>query len=199
MEIKYPIKLTFKLFAFVPQIYIYDADGKEVMYIYQRFWKIKEKIDIFSNRAKEQKLYEVNADRVIDFSPRFTITDQGGHVVGAIKRFGMKSLFVGKYEVYDGSDRHVFDIVEANPVIKFLDGFLSEVPIIGIFTGLFLHPKYEIREKGTGQPVALINKTLSFSERLFNANLIQKNISAKDKELIALSMLMIVLLERRRG
>lgn len=198
MDLNFPIKLVFKLFAFVPQIFIYDMAGNEKMYIYQRYWKIKEKIEIFSNSKREQKLYEINADRIIDFSPIFTITNATGAKVGAIKRYGMKSILKGYYEIMDSTDKTLYKIVELNPLIKFIEGILNDIPFVGIFLGLFLHPKYAVQQVDSSTEVARIEKSRSFAERIFNATE-SDSINKEHKELIAISMIMIALMERRRG
>lgn len=199
MDIKFPAKLVFKLISFAPQIYLFDSDGNEVLYVYQRYWKIKEKIDVYSNRKKEEKLFEINADRVIDFSPNFTITDQNGIIVGSIKRHGMKSLWKGYFEISDASGQVVYKITEDNPWVKVWDTLLSQLPIINLFSGLIFHPSYSITRMSDQAPIAKIKKSSSFAERIFGSDIENNDLNSNHKQLIALSMIMIALLERRTG
>ena len=80
---------------------------------------------------------------------------------------------------------------------KILDSFLGEIPIVGMFTGYFIHPKY-LATRADGTPVMRLTKQASFLERRFT---IEQLAAAEEGEQAALMMsyLMMILLERARG
>lgn len=196
MPEKLPSKLVFKLVAFVTQVFAYDEAGQEMLYVYQRYFKIKEKIDIYNNHENKQKLYEVNADRIIDFSPIFSITDTNGSKIGSIKRYGWKSILKGYYEIFDSAGILKYKIIEANPIIKFIDSLLEQIPLVGPFCGLFLHPEYTVLDTSEKE-IARIKKSLSWFERIFDIS--ENALPVEDKPLVSISLIMLALMQRKTG
>ena len=94
-------------------------------------------------------------------------------------------------------ERQVMEIHESNGWIKVIDALLGEVPILGMFTGYFLHPAYDISRVG-GQPVARHEKQPAFFEGIFDLNLAGP-VDPAEETLILLSVMTMTLLERGRG
>ena len=99
----YPLELSFKLIALASQIYVRDANGNLIGYVKQKLFKLKEDINVFADEGQTQLLYNIKADRVIDFSARYNFTDASGTPLGSIKRKGMRSIFRANYEIYDAN------------------------------------------------------------------------------------------------
>jgi hypothetical protein len=72
------------------------------------------------------------------------------------------------------------------------------VPIVGLFTGYFLHPAYRVTRAGTGAAVLRAVKRPAFLESRYAIEVLQP-LPEADQLLGVLSLLMLVLLERRRG
>lgn len=196
---QYPLTLSFKIIALAPQIYIRDARGQELLYVKQKLLKLKEKIHVFSDSGQSRELYELGADRILDFSPRFTFRDTAGRVVGAVKRQGARSLFKASYEVYGPDERPIARIEEENGWIKLLDGLIGEIPIVGAFTGYFLNPKYRIVDLVSQQPMLRVTKHRSFLESRFEIERTGTILGESSETSVLLAILVMVLLERERG
>jgi hypothetical protein len=196
---QYPLTLSFKIIALAPQIYIRDAQGQELLYVKQKLLKLKEKIRVFSDSGQSRELYELGADRILDFSPRYTFRDTGGRVVGAVKRQGARSLFKASYEVYGPDERPIARIEEENGWIKLLDGLIGEIPIVGAFTGYFLNPKYRIVDLASQQPMLRVTKHRSFLESRFEIERTGTILGESSESSVLLAILVMVLLERERG
>lgn len=179
------------------QIFATDANGQLICYVKQKMFKLKEHVNVFADEQQQQLLCEIKADKVIDWSAKYTFTAPDGSVIGAVKRQGMRSLFKAHYEIFDNADNLVMEIKEENPWTKFWDGLLGELPIIGIFTGFWLHPKYLVTN-AAGEPVFRLTKQRAFFEGLFKIDELKDMQEADDMRAL-LSLLMMVLLERRRG
>ena len=82
----YPITLTFKLLALASQIYVRDANGNLLGYVKQKLLKLKEDINVFADENQTQLLFNIKADRVIDFSARYNFTDQSGRFWRFVKK-----------------------------------------------------------------------------------------------------------------
>lgn len=193
----FPLQLSFKIVALANQISVTDANGQLIFYVKQKLFKLKEQVGVFADREQNQRLYQMGADRIIDFSPRFTFTDQHGQVVGAIKRQGMKSLWRARYDLFDGETNELY-ITENNPWIKVMDRVLGEIPFLGLLTGYLFHPVYDVCRTLDNMPVFRITKSKSFFEGKFVMEKLQD--VAPDQELrVVLGTLMVALMERARG
>ncbi|HEX5758613.1 MAG TPA: hypothetical protein VF121_05425 [Thermoanaerobaculia bacterium] len=198
MRYDYPLNLHFKVIALAPQAWVRDAAGREVLYVKQKLFKLKEKIRVFADASQSRLLHEINADRVLDLSPRFTFTAADGAVVGAVKRRGARSLWRSTYEL-TATDGSALLLEEENPWIKLLDGILGAVPILGAFTGFFLHPTYAVRELPSGRGALRVKKHRSFFESRFSIEVDAGPPAEAAETAVLLGILTMVLLERERG
>lgn len=74
---------------------------------------------------------------------------------------------------------------------------LGEIPILGFFTGYLFNPTYLVTDT-SGNVVVEMKKDPSFFGRKFSISK-HINIDLDDQERLILSLMMMVLLERRRG
>lgn len=195
---KFPLDLTFKLIALSSQIYIKDASGQLIGYVKQKMFKLKEDISIFSDESQTHLLYSIKADRIIDFSANYHFTDASGRFLGSIKREGVRSLWKASYLVTDSNNAEVFRVSEESGWTKVLDGLLSEIPVIGIFTGYVLNPAYLVKDT-EGLIIARLTKQAALLESKFNIELKSSLANNDEQAIIMLAVLMTTLLERNRG
>lgn len=193
----YPLQLSFKLIALASQIYIRDANGQLIGYVKQKLLKIKEDINVFADEQQTQHLYNIKADRIIDFSAKYNFTNAHGQNVGAIKRKGMRSIFKANYEIFEPSGVQSLQINEENGWIKVADSLIGELPIVGMFTGYFFNPAY-IVSRMDGTPLARLQKQPAFFEGVFKLEALAQ-MSDEEEERVLLSTLTMTLLERARG
>lgn len=195
---KFPLDLKFKLIALSSQIYITDAAGQSAGYVKQKMFKLKEDINVFSDESQTRLLYNIKADRIIDFSASYHFTDSSGKHLGSIRREGMKSIWKASYAVNDSNNREVFRISEESAWTKVLDGLLSEVPVLGLFTGYLFNPAYLIKN-ANGTVAARLAKQAALLEGKFQIELKSSLAGTDEQTILMLAVLMTILLERRRG
>ena len=193
---EYPLQLSFKLMALTPQIFVYDAAGQVRMYVKQKMFKLKEDVTVFADESQGQPLYHIKADRVIDFNARYNFTTAGGQEIGSVRRRGRRSLLRAHYEVMRGEDV-VLVIREANPWAKVGDALFGEIPVVGIFAGYVFHPVYNV-SRADGAEVLRATKQPALWEGKYSVDKLA-DISAEAEALGVLSLLTMLLLERRRG
>ena len=193
----YPIELTFKLLALASQIYIRDANGNLIGYVKQKLFKLKEDINIFADESQSKLLFNIKADRIIDFSARYNFVDSGGNFLGSIKRQGMRSLWKTHYQISEANDQMILEIHEENAWVKVIDAVVGEIPVIGMFTGYLFNPAYII-SKMDGTSVARLQKQPAFFESKFEIAR-QSEISDDEEIRVLLAALTMTLLERSRG
>lgn len=192
----YPLHLSFKALALGQKLSVTDATGRLVLFVKQKAFKLKEDVTVFADEAQTQPLYHIRADRMIDFSARYSITDAAGASLGAVKRKGMASLWRSRFEVFDG-DALVMTIAEENPWVKVADAVLSGIPILGLLSGYLFHPRY-LLSRADGTVVLSLEKQPAFLEGKFKLER-RLDLSEADERRALLSLLMMVLLERQRG
>jgi uncharacterized protein YxjI len=193
---QYPLQLSFKLLALAPQIYVRDSTGTVRMYVKQKLMKLKEQVVVFASESMTQELYHIRANKVIDWSAQYNFTTPDGTAIGAVRRKGMRSLWKAHYEIMNG-DQLAFNLREENPWAKVGDALFSEIPVLGIFAGYVFHPKY-IVTRPDGQVVMRASKQPAFMEGKYAIDKLAE-LTPEEEGVSALSILMLLLLERRRG
>jgi hypothetical protein len=194
--IAYPLTFSFKILSFASQFSVRDSGGNLIAYARQKILALKEAVTVFADEEKTRPLFAIKADRIIDWSARYNFTSTQGANLGAVKRRGMRSLWKATYDILDG-DNPVMTIQEENPWIKMADALLSEIPILGIFSGYLFHPVYLVT-RGDNTPVMRMTKQPAFFEGKF---LVEKlgTLAEIEEQRVLLSLMMAILLERSRG
>jgi hypothetical protein len=195
--LQFPLTFKFKVGTLSNDFSITDANNTTVSYVRQKMFKLKEDILCYSDESKVNLIYRIKANKWIDYSATYTFSDANDLELGRVARKGRASLWKATYEIFNLNQEHEFTIKEVNPWAKLIDALLSEIPIVGIFTGYMFNPKYLITDKN-GQPIMRLSKNKSFLGKTFTVDKIA-DVSEKEQERIILSLMMMILLERRRG
>lgn len=190
--LNYPLNFSFKIIAFSPQVRVTDASGQLVYYVRQKALALKEDVKIFADDKQTQQLFQLKADRIIDWSATYTITTPHGEKVGAVKRAGMKSMWKSHYTVLDANGSEVGLIHEENAWVKVLDAIASEVP----FLNMLINPAYLVDLGGTTR--LYMKKQPAFFEGKFTIEKRAEFTEAEERLLLP-AVIMMMLLERRRG
>lgn len=193
----YPLTLRFKVIALARQFSVEDSAGRMLMYVKQKAFKLREAITVYADQSQTRPLYRINADRIIDWSARYSISDESGAELGAIQQQGMRSLWRTRYDIYRG-ERVVFEVREENPWAKVGDHFLGEIPILGFFAGYLFHPKYLI-STAEGGAVLRATKQPALFEGKFLIERLETPLSAEDERLLVIGAVTAVMLEKNRG
>lgn len=196
--LQYPLTLSFKILALASQATVTDANGRTVLYTKQKLLKFREHVEIWTDKSQATRLAEIKANKVIDWSARYFFTDTHGAPIGSVGRRGWRSLWKAHYETFNpGDESPNFSIQEGNPWVKLADAIIGDIPIVGMFSGYFLHPTYQA-SRPDGVPAMRLTKQPAFWEGRFR---IEKTAELNPPEELNLflSFLMLILLERRRG
>lgn len=196
-NLQFPLNFKFKIGTLANDFVASDATGATVAYVRQKMFKLKEDILIYSNESKSDTLFRIRADRWLDFSAAYSFTDKDGKEMGKIVRKGWRSIWKTSYELIDQHQNIQYHVKEENAWVKVWDSLLGEVPLLGMFTGYFFNPAYLVTDL-QGNVVAKIKKQASFFGRHFEVSKLQ-DIDQDDQERIMLGLMMMILLERRKG
>ena len=196
-NIQFPLTLTFKISTFSNDFTVQDAQGRTINYVKQKLFKFIEEVNVFSDESQTEHLYTINANKWIDFSAAYNFTNQQGEQVGSVARKGWASLWKARYEIYDEQRNQDMLIQEDNGWVKVADGLLGEIPILGMFTGYVFNPSYTVT-KPDGSEVAMLIKEKTFFGSKFTVHKTGE-LEGKETERVILGLMMMILLERRRG
>ncbi|MDX2174088.1 MAG: hypothetical protein SFY56_13375 [Bacteroidota bacterium] len=196
-NLKFPLHFQFKITTLSNDFTASDSSGATVAYVKQKMFKLVDEIGVFSDETKVTKLFSINANKWIDFSATYTFTNDRGQEIGRIARKGWKSVWKARYEIYDEKQNQDLLIQEENGWVKVADAFLHEIPILGILTGYLFNPSY-IVTRPNGNQVVRLKKEPSFFGRKFSVTKLNEFESGEEARIV-LGLMMMILLERRRG
>ncbi len=196
-ELQFPLELIFNITTISNDFTAKDVRGNTVAYVKQKMFKLKEDISVFENERKSKVIFKIKADQWIDFSAAYSFTDDQGRRLGKIARKGWASLWKAKYELIDQHEKLQYNIREENAWVKVLDGLFGQIPLLNIATGYLFNPAYKVTNL-QDEIVFRLSKEPSFFGRKFKIAKI-KTADNDDDQRIILGLMMMILLERRRG
>lgn len=196
-NIKFPVHFQFKITTLSNDFTATDARGSVIAFVKQKMFKLKEDILIYSDESKTKINYRIKADRWLDFSAAYAFFDENGTEFGKIVRKGWRSIWKAQYEIIDENQKLQYYINEENGWVKVLDALLGEIPGLNFFTGYLFNPSYMVTNEA-GKSIVRLKKNPSFFGRKFELTQIGA-MDSDDDDRIMLGLMMMVLLERRRG
>lgn len=196
--IQYPVTLSFKILALASQATVTDATGRTILYTKQKMFKFREHVEIWTDPSQGTRLAEIKANKVIDWSARYNFTDARGAAIGSVGRRGWRSMWKAHYEAFNPGDNSPdFSIHEENAWIKVADSIIGDIPLVGMFSGYFLHPSY-LASSSSGVPAMRMTKQPAFWEGRFQIEKLGE-VTTREELNLFLSFMMLVMLERQRG
>ncbi len=195
--LQYPLQFHFHISTLHSDFSITESNGSLLYYVRQKMFRLKEKVEVFSDRERTQKQFTIQANQWLDFNTTYEFINTQNNLEGRLSRKGWKSLWKSHYEVFNSLGEQEFLITEKNPWTKVVDSAIGEVPVLGFFTGYLFNPSYLIKNQ-KNEIVAELTKNPSFFGRKFTLHK-KADIEVNRQEELLLSLFMMVLLERRRG
>jgi hypothetical protein len=196
-NLHFPLDFTFKISTLANDFVVKDADGLTVAFVRQKLFKFIEEVNVYSDETRSEHLYTIKANKWLDFSAAYAFLNNDGREIGRVARKGWTSLWKAHYEIYDKNQQQDLIIREENGWIKVADTVFGQIPVLGLFTGYFFNPSYLVT-RPNGEAVARLQKEKSFFGRKFSVSKLTE-FEPGEEERIPLSLMMMILLERRRG
>jgi hypothetical protein len=196
-NLHYPIKFSFNITTLSNDFTAQNSSGQTIAYVKQKMFKLKEAITVYNDENKTQVLFTISANQWLDFSAAYSMFDANNKEVGKIARKGWRSIWKAEYNIVDQNNQPQYKVQEANAWVRVADSLIGEVPILGFFSGYMFHPSYNVTNM-SGQIVMKLTKMPSFFGKEFELVKLA-DIEEGDKERVLLGLMMMILLERRRG
>lgn len=125
-----------QVLALTGKFRIYNPSGQLVLYSYQKMFRLKEDIRVFSDENMSQELLYIKARQIIDFSAAYDVVDsQTSTKVGVLRRRGFRSIMRDEWEVLDAYDR---------PIGILLEDSITQALLRRLFLGRLLPQNYDI-------------------------------------------------------
>ncbi|MBK8024555.1 MAG: hypothetical protein IPK19_24785 [Chloroflexi bacterium] len=200
---QYPLNLRFKLIALAPRITVTDASGRQVAYVHQKLWNLKEDVRIYTDEQKSREVFRINADRIIDVRAKYHFTDSAtGQPLGYVQPRALMTIWRATYHIYDANGTVTHHIREDNPWVKVLDTLFQEIPFVGMFAGYLLHPSFTVyrgsEPEDLSMPVLNLKKEPAFFEGVFTLDRLGE-MSPQDEQRALLATMLMIQFMRRRG
>lgn len=125
-----PIAFRRKVFKLAGnKIFGYDPEGKEVMFVKQKAFKLKEDIRVYSDKSMSEEVLYIQARQVIDVSATYDVTDQtNGEKVGALRRKGLVSTFAqDTWEMLDNNGNIAGEITEDSTLLGIIRRYATNL------------------------------------------------------------------------
>ncbi len=196
-HIQYPIRFAFKITTLSNDFTATDATGATIAYVKQKMFKLKEAITVYGDTSKKNVLFTIKADKWLDWSAAYSMFDASGNHLGKVARKGWKSMWKAEYNIIDQNEKQQYKVQEASAWTRVADSLMGEIPVVGFFTGYLFNPTYNVTDVN-GDIVVKLHKKPSFFGKEFEVEKLSA-IDEDDKERVMLALMMMILLERRRG
>lgn len=194
---QYPLNFLFKITTVSNDFTATDASGKTIFFVREKFFKLRDHINVYRDESKKEILYDLVSNKIIDFQQTFTITNAQKQIVGKVRKKTVHSVIKATYHLQDAEGNHIYTIKERKPSIRFLDFIFDElVPGGDAFSGYILNPKYVVTDLD-GKELMEMRKKRSFWERKFIVQKLTKK--PFNEEQVILSLVLMIIQQRDRG
>lgn len=113
-----------------------------------------------------------------------------------MRRRGLRSLWRANYEIQAAQGVQL-TVSEENPLVKVLDGLVSNIPLIGLFAGYWFHPAYRLTDRG-GRVVGRVQKMPALTEGRYRID-VHQPLEGDAGDAMLMGVFMMLLLEKTRG
>ncbi len=157
-----------KLTALVNRYTVHDPDtgsdkGLLVAFAEQKRFTMREQVQFFKEESKQNPVFSVEAEKIMDIHGRFFIKDENNRQIGVIKKSFKSSLLRSTYELMDGNEKLVALVQEKSKglaIFRRLWEFIpyaNDIPFIFKYHFSFINPESK-------EILALYTKTTRFRD-----------------------------------
>ena len=137
MDISYTVKRQFWQ-IFGTTVRTYDAAGKLVCLAHAKAFKLREQITFYTDEAKSQALFNIQARQIIDIGATYDITGADDQRLGSLRRKGLRSTFVrDEWLLLDPNEQQIGIITEDSQGLGLLRRYID-------FVAFLIPQKFEI-------------------------------------------------------
>jgi hypothetical protein len=156
---QFPVKISFKVLSFGPQIYVTEAHGRCIGYIRRKLMSLAPELAVYADDTMSRQIYLLKAESVADFV--YAFEDERGIALGRISFDPGQKRFL----ISVGTEPR-FEIREERPWAAFVDTLVPTIPVVNALVGWFMKPKHLVtRYPGESLAMQVVkNRTMMESE-----------------------------------
>lgn len=109
------------------EVEVFDDTGKVVLFAKQKAFRLREKLEVFTDSTREKLVLSIQARNIIDFHGTYDVMDEKENRIGALRRHGFKSILKDEWEVLDVNDNVIAKVEEDRMLMALLRRFLSNL------------------------------------------------------------------------
>lgn len=150
-------------------VFIVDENGEKsglVAYAQQKKIALKEKIDFYKDETKQDVIFSLRAEKVMDVHGRYLVEDTSGKPIGSFKKEFSKSFLKSTWSILK-NDKPVITVTESNGVLAVLRRYIGFIPIVGEFADIiiaFFKYHFVFLEPGTQKAIGMFEKQKLFKD-----------------------------------
>ncbi len=118
------------LFTFLGSAFrLYTQEGDLAFFVKMKAFKLREEITVYSDEAQQNAMLRIQARQIMDVSATYDVTDaKSGDKVGALRRKGLKSIFMDEWSILDTDDVEMGTIKESSALMAILSRLVKLIP-----------------------------------------------------------------------
>src|SRR5690606_4058926 len=89
---QYPLHFLFKLTNITNDFTATDATVKTILFVREKFFKLRDHIKVFRDESREEVVYDMVSNKIIDFQQTFTIANTQQHAIGKVRKKTLRSF-----------------------------------------------------------------------------------------------------------
>ncbi|MEI7579669.1 MAG: hypothetical protein WCJ58_06610 [bacterium] len=107
---------------------IYNEDGTLAAFCHQQGFKLKEALTCYSDQAKTDALFTIQARNILDFGATYDVTDaKTGEVVGSLRRKGLKSMLQDEWMILNNKEEQIGIVKEDSLALALVRRMLTNL------------------------------------------------------------------------
>lgn len=122
-------------------------EPRQVAFVEQKRLKLREEITAYTSEARQEVLFSLKAERVLDVHGKYFVRDGQGKELGYLRKVFGKSLLRSTWEAYDASDRLLFTAQETNQFVAIFRRIAEMIPFVEIIA-VFVPFHFEFLKDG---------------------------------------------------
>lgn len=114
------------------QYFLYDGGvkGVQVAFAEQKRFAFREQVTVWTSESQSEKLFEIQAEMLLDIHGKFLVTDPHGSLIGYCRKAFGASLLRSTWEMYTPSDQRICVVKEKSPAIAIVRRIAGFIPYL---------------------------------------------------------------------
>ena len=129
-----------------------------ISFVQQKRFSLKEEINFYEDEKRSKLIFNVKAEKTLDFHGKFIVKDISGKTIGKVKKSFQSSLLRSTWEIIDADDKSIVTVKEKSLPIAITRRLWQWIPIISDIP-FFIKYNFVFIDSATQEQIGSFNKT----------------------------------------